>query len=142
MSDSTRTMAEEVAEALSRFQRDRTGHTPRAVTVVLTDDTLVVTLHGALTPAEIELSRTEEGAAQVQNYHRRLFIISQPALLAEIARITGVPVKEAAVELEPTSGAVIHAFTSGAVVQVFRMSGDIPIEIWKGPMPPRDKVAG
>jgi uncharacterized protein YbcI len=142
MCQPTRTMAEEVAESLSRFQRERTGHTPRAVTVVLTDDTLVVTLHGALTPAEVELSRTEEGAAQVQDYHRRLFNISQPALLEELARITGVRVKEAAVELEPASGAVIHAFTSGAVVQVFRMNGDIPVNIWKGTMPPRPKIPG
>jgi uncharacterized protein YbcI len=142
MNDATRTMAEEVADALSRFQRDRTGHAPRSVTVVLTDDTLVVTLHGALTPAEIELSRTEDGAARVQDYHRRLFLISQPSLVAEIARITGVAVKEAAVEIDPATGAVVHAFTSGAVVQVFRMEGDIPIDVWKGPAASRIKIPG
>jgi uncharacterized protein YbcI len=142
MNDSPRTMAEEVADALSRFQLDRTGHAPSSVSVVLTDDTLVVTLHGALTPAEIELSRTEEGAARVQDYHRRLFIIAQASLLAEIARITGVAVKEAAVEIDPATGAVVHAFTSGAVVQMFRMAGDIPMEAWTGPVSPRIKVPG
>ncbi len=142
MNNSPRSMAEEVADALSRFQRDRTGHAPSSVSVVLTADTLVVTLHGALTPAEIELSRTEEGAARVQDYHRRLFIIAQAPLLAEIARITGVAVKEAAVEIDPATGAVVHAFTSGAVVQMFRMAGDIPIDVWKGPVPPRVKIPG
>ncbi len=46
------TMAQQVAEAAAAFEKQRTGHTPRAVTVVLGDETLVVTLHGALSPAE------------------------------------------------------------------------------------------
>ncbi len=142
MNNDARTMAEEVADALSQFQLDQTGHAPRAVTVVMSADTLVVTLHEALTQAERDLSRTEVGAAQVQDYHRRLFETSQTRLRAEILRITGVPVKEAAVELEPGSGAVIHAFTSGSMVQVFRMAGEIPIDVWKGPSPPRIKVPG
>ena len=39
------TMAERVAQAVSVFQEQRTGYSPKAVTVVLSDDTLVVTLH-------------------------------------------------------------------------------------------------
>jgi hypothetical protein len=42
------TMAQQVARAISVFQQQRTGHLPKAVTVVLSDDTLVVTLHEAL----------------------------------------------------------------------------------------------
>jgi uncharacterized protein YbcI len=43
------------------------------VTVVLSDDTLVVTLHEALSPAEKALACTPEGAVQVQEFHRQLF---------------------------------------------------------------------
>ena len=64
------TMAEQVARAVSVFQEKRTGYPPKAVTVVLSDDTLVVTLHEALSPAEKALSRTPEGAVQLQEYHR------------------------------------------------------------------------
>jgi uncharacterized protein YbcI len=39
------TMAQQVAEAISIFQEKRTGYPPKAVNVVLSDDTLVVTLH-------------------------------------------------------------------------------------------------
>jgi uncharacterized protein YbcI len=108
-----------VAQAASDFQKQRTGHAPSAVTVVLSEDTLVVTLHEALTVAEKALSRTPEGAAQVQEFHRQLFQNSQEALRAEISRITGRKVRQAVAEVETATGAVVHAFTTGTMVQVF-----------------------
>ena len=125
------TMAQQVAQAISVFQEQRTGHPPKAVTVVLSDDTLVVTLHEALSPAEQALSRTAEGAAQLQEYHRQLFKSSVDLLREEIKRITGVAV-EAAAEVEMTTGAVVHAFTTGTMVQVFRLAGKISADAWNG----------
>jgi uncharacterized protein YbcI len=126
------TMAQQVARAISLFQEQRTGHPPKAVTVVLSDDTLVVTLHEALSPAEKALAGTPEGAAQVQEFHRQLFKSSVDLLREEINRITGVAVGEAAAEVETTTGAVAHAFTSGTMVQVFRLAGRIPADAWNG----------
>lgn len=126
------TMAQQVAEAISAFQQRRTGYPPKAVTVVLSDDTLVVTLHEALSPAEKALARTPEGAAQVQEFHRELFRSSVDLLREEIKRITGVAVGEAAAEVETTTGAVVHAFTSGTMIQVFRLAGRIPADAWNG----------
>ena len=126
------TMAEQVAQAISVFQERRTGYPAKAVTVVLSDDTLVVTLHEALSPAEKALSGTPEGAAQVQEYHRQLFKDSVDLLLEEIKHITGVTVGEAAAEVETTTGAVVHAFTSGTMVQVFQLAGGISAEAWNG----------
>src|SRR5208283_1623530 len=40
------TMAQQVAEAAAAFEKQRTGHAPQAVTVVLGDETLVITLDG------------------------------------------------------------------------------------------------
>ena len=102
------------------------------MTVVLSDDTLVVTLHEALSPAEKALARTPEGAAQVQEFHRQLFKSSVDLLREEIKRITGVAVGEAAAEVETTTGAVVHAFTTGTMVQVFRLAGKIPADTWNG----------
>ena len=65
------TMAQQVAQAISSFQEQRTGYPPKAVTSVLSEDTLVVTLHEALSPAEKALARTPEGAFQVQEFHRQ-----------------------------------------------------------------------
>ena len=129
------TMAQQVAQAISVFQAQRTGYAPKAVTVVLSEDTLVVTLHEALSPAEKALARTPEGAVQVQEFHRELFKNSVDLLRQEIKRITGVAVGEAAAEVETTTGAVVHAFTSGTMVQVFQLADNIPADIWNGDEP-------
>lgn len=127
------TMAQQVAEAARAFQQQRTGHGPSSVTVVLGGDTLVVTLYDALSPAEISLARTPDGAAQVQQYHRQLFEGGASELLEEIRRITGVTVREAAVEFEMTTGAVMHTFASGTMVQIFRLDCSMSAETWNGP---------
>ena len=57
-------IAEQLARVASRFQEQRTGHSPKAVTVVLGEDTLVVTFHDALTPAEKALAKSPAGAAR------------------------------------------------------------------------------
>ena len=50
------TMAQQIAHAVCAFQHETTGHAPQSVTVVLSDETLVITLHGALMPAETALT--------------------------------------------------------------------------------------
>ena len=40
-------MAQQIAQAASVFEQQRTGLVPKSVTVVQSDGTLVVTLHGA-----------------------------------------------------------------------------------------------
>jgi uncharacterized protein YbcI len=126
------TMAEEVAKAASAFQQQRTGHLPKAVTVVLSGETLVITLHGALTPAEQALAADPAGAARVQDFHRQLFANSSEELRREIKRITGVEVREAAAEVETSTGTVVHAFTGGTMVQVFLLAQGVPAGSWNG----------
>jgi len=122
MNDTNPTIAEQLALVASRLQSQRTGHAPKAVAVVLSEDTLVVTLHEALTPVERALARSAEGAAQVQDFHRQLFASASAELQQEIERLTGRSVREAAAEIETETGAVVHAFTTGAMVQVFLLS--------------------
>jgi uncharacterized protein YbcI len=122
MNDSPATIVQQIAEAASAFQQERTGHAPKAVTVVLSEDTLVITLHEALTPAERDLARSPAGAVQVQDFHRQLFSHTSESLRREIKRITGRDVREAVAEVEPTTGAVVHAFTTGTMVQVFLLT--------------------
>ena len=129
------TMAERVAQAISVFQEQRTGYPPKAVTVVLSEDTLVVTLHEALSPAEKALACTQKGAALVQEFHRQLFKSSVDLLRQEIKRITGVEVREAAAEVETATGAIVHAIRTGTMVQVFQLAGSIPAGTWNGDGP-------
>jgi uncharacterized protein YbcI len=129
-------MAQQVAQAASEFQRQRTGHSPKAVTVVLSADTLVVTLHGALTPVEEALAQSPGGAAKVQEFHRELFNNSSESLRAEIKRITGVEVREATAEVETSTGTVVQVFTTGTMVQVFLLAQGLSAETWNGTTPP------
>jgi len=131
MKTSNSTMAKQIAQAAIAFEQRRTGnHHPKSVTVVLSEGTLVITLHEALSPAEKALSQTAAGAAKVQEFHRQLFANSSDLLREEIKRITGMDVREATAEIEPASGAVVQAFTTGTVVQVFLLGGSGPTETW------------
>jgi uncharacterized protein YbcI len=87
--------AKQIAQAAIDFERQTTGRVPKSVTVVLSGDTLVITLHGALTPAEKALAMSAEGIAQEQEFHRQLFASASDSLRQEIKRITGVEVREA-----------------------------------------------
>ena len=118
---SSSALSKELAQIALAMQAERTGHTPKAVTVVASDETVVLTLHEALTPAEKILARSESGAAKVEQYHRALFAVSCDELRKEIQRLTGRKVREAAVVVEPATGAIVHAFTSGTVVQIFQL---------------------
>ncbi len=125
------TAARQIAQAAIAFERRRTGHAPGWVTVVLSADTLVITLHGALTPAEQALAHSPEGASQVQEFHKQLFNTSADSLRQDIKRITGVEVREAA-EVEPTTGTAVQVFTTGTAVQVFLLTGNVPAGTWSG----------
>ena len=120
-SDST--MAQQIGQAALAFEQIRTGHTSESVTVVLSDNTLVITLHGALSRAEKALASTPAGAAQVQEFHRQLFRDSANTLSQDIQRITGIEVREDGVEI---------VTARGTVVQVFLLARNVPEESWSG----------
>ncbi len=135
MNQAALTTAQEIGQAAIALEQLRTGHRPRSVAVVVNADTLVITLHGALSPAERALAQSPAGAAQVQEFHRQLFSNASEALQQEIKRITGVEVREAAVEIEPTTGTLLQVFTTGTMVQVFLLAGDVPADSWSGSGP-------
>lgn len=130
MSITQSSMAQKVAQAASAFQLERTGSAPQSVTAVLSEDTLVITMRGALTPAEQALAVSPAGAAQVQEFHRQLFASANDGLRQEIERITGVQVRQAVAEVETASGTVVHAFTSGTMVQIFLLAHEVPADVW------------
>jgi uncharacterized protein YbcI len=99
---------------------------------MLNEDTLVITLQGVLSPAEKEMAKTPMGAAQMQEFHRQLFANSSDSLRQEIERITGAPVREASAEIETTTGAFMHVFTTGTVVEVFLLASSVPASSWSG----------
>ncbi len=118
-------MTQQLARVAGTLQQKRTGVAPKAVTAILNENTLVVTLDDALTPAEKALVRTPQGAAQVQEFHRQLFASSSESMREKIKTITGRDVREATAEIEIGTGAIAHAFKSGAMVQVFLLTPEV-----------------
>ena len=123
MDESKSEMAKQVAQAACDSEQQRTGHAPKSVTAVLSDDTLVVTLRGVLSPAEKDLAKGPAGAAQVQEFHRQLFINSSGLLRQAIEKIIGVGVKEATSEV---------AMETGTVVQIFLLADSVTAGTWSG----------
>jgi len=115
------TVTEQLAQAALNFQTKQTGRAPTNVTVVISEDTLVFTLHEVLSPAEQTLAKSSEGAANLREYHQQLFGNSVNSLRTEVERITGRKVREAAATVDPGTGSVTHVFTTGTSVQVFLM---------------------
>jgi uncharacterized protein YbcI len=132
MDKSNSTTAREIAKAASAFVQRQTDRVPKSVTVVLSEDTLVITLRGALSPAEKALAQSPAGFAEVQELHRQLFSNSSDSLRQEIKRITGAEVREAATEVAPTTGTAVQVFTTGAIVQVFLLARCLPADAWSG----------
>jgi len=59
------------------------------------------------------------------------FVVS----LVPVKRITGVAVREAVAEVEPTTGTVVQVFTTGTMVQVFLLAQSLSAETWNGSGP-------
>ncbi|MBP7936338.1 MAG: DUF2294 domain-containing protein [Phycisphaerae bacterium] len=130
MDESGPTMARQIAEVAVAFERQRTGHAPKAVNVILGQDTLVITLRGALSSAEKALAANPTGAAQLRELHRQLFAAAFEPLRTEIERITGVRVCDATAEIETAAGTVVEVFMTGTVVQVFLLAEPVAAEVW------------
>ena len=113
--------AQQIAQAARAFEQQRTGHAPLSVSVVLNEDTLVITLRGALSPAEKALAGNPKSAAQLQELHRQLFAVASGPLRREIERIVGVKVCEATAEIETIAG---------TIVQVFLLAGRAGTQTW------------
>src|SRR5688572_13208469 len=128
MDETGSTRAQQIARAAVAFERERTGHPPRWVAVALAGDTVVVTLHGALPPAEQALAQTPAGAALLREFHREVFAGACGPLREEVGRVAGAEVREASADLEGAAD---------TMVLIFLLRGAVPAETWGG-APPGD----
>jgi uncharacterized protein YbcI len=125
----THSMAQQIAHTAIAFEEHRLGRKPESVSVVLGGDSLTVTMHGVLSPAERALAASPAGAALLQEFHQELFNHSFEPLRQEIKRITGLELCEVAKD----KATAVQVFPTGTVVQVFLLDGRIAdAEHWSG----------
>lgn len=133
MGKSKSSRAEQIARAALVFEQRSTGRPPRSVTVVLSEDTLVITLHGTFSQAEMALAKSPAGAERLRAFHRQLFSSASQPLRQEIRRIVGADVREATAEVETSTG---------TVVQVFSLTQAVLAETWSGSHPGSEGTRG
>jgi len=123
MNETDSAMAKQIARAAAAFERRTTGRVPGTVTVVLSEDAVIITLRGTFSPAEAEIAKSGKSAAQLRELHRSLFTTACEPLRREIRQITGVEVREATVEVEPSTGTVLQVFSLAQPVTPGAWSG-------------------
>jgi len=135
METSRSAMAQQIAQAVKGFELQTGSHQSTSMTVVLCDQTLVITMHGALSPIEHGLAQSSSGAFQLQEFHRDMLAKHHGSLRKEIKRITGVGVCETATAVEPATGVVVLVSPTGTVVHVVLLDGSVPADTWSGDEP-------
>lgn len=119
--------AHRIAQAACEFEHERSGHRPTSATVVLCDDTVVVSLPGVMSLVERDLAENPAGAACVREFHRQVFANSCSPLAQQIGEITEVKVREGRSELWTETG---------KVVQIFLLAGNVGAGSWSGSVSP------
>jgi len=134
MTEFETSIAKQVAEAAVTCHLERTGQAPDSVAVVFSGDTLVVTLHGALSPAERAMAKSEAGSAKVQEFHKQLFSSSVDPFCKQVKEILGTEVLEAKAVVDPDTGTVMQVFMkgTGTMVQMFLLNGKVAAGAWSG----------
>ena len=126
-------MAQRIADAAIAYQMKWVSRAPESVTVELSADMLVITMHGESSPAGEAVARSSDGDARVQEFHRRLFASSSESMCQEIENITGAKVGESIAGTAPA--AVVQVFATGTMIQVFQLSRRVASDTWALPMP-------
>ena len=107
MDPSQVTGGQRIARAVRDFEQRHTQHGREWVAVFLSEETIVIVLHGSLSDTE----RTSMGScAQVSQHLRRL--LADTALFQTIRRASGMVVRDTTVEIEPATGGVVLLFTT------------------------------
>ena len=120
-------IAEQIARSAMTFEEHRLGRKPTSVTVVIGGYSLVIAIHGVLSPAEQIRAAGPEGTVQFQQFHQWLFQLCSNPLRREIQRITGFELRDTA-----KGTAAVKVFSGGTVIQLFLLAGRLPSDSWGG----------
>lgn len=123
-------IADRVAEAAMAVPIRELGIAPCLVVVVASEDALMVTMCGMLTPQDTNLAHYSKGDSSSQQFHQHHFAQSVEPLRQEIERITEVPVLKSSVDVDEITGSVVYSFTTGSVLNVSLLAEHTPADDW------------
>ncbi len=121
-------MEQQIAQSVTTFVEQRLGRKTTSVTVALGGNSLVIAMHGVLSPGEQVLAANPAGAAPLQQFHQQLFQRWSDPLRREIQKITGLELSDAAKDM----ATVVKLRSVGTVVQTFLLVDCLPSDCWGG----------
>lgn len=125
-------LAQQIALTAIDFARRRTGYTATWASVMLRENTLVITLDGALSPLEQDLVKSPGGAAKVREIHSRYFRSFSGELRDEIKKIIGIGICDGGAEIITTRSVIGCTNTTDTMVQIFLLARKAIPETWSG----------
>ena len=103
----------EISEAITRFEKEYMGRGPLETRTLLIEDMVVVRLRGVLTPAERQLTKTDnslEGIRLVKRMRTELIENARPLLDTVIEDITGSSIVSVHTDISTNTGERIIIF--------------------------------
>lgn len=101
----------EISQAIVQFELDYMGRGPKESRCYIFDDLVLVRLKGVLTPAEQQLTKTNDGGELVKKMRATLIDKAKPLLFQVVGDITRGKVIDLHTDISTTSGERVFVFS-------------------------------
>jgi uncharacterized protein YbcI len=100
----------EISQAIVQFEIDYMGRGPKESRAHVIEDMILVRLKGVLTPAEEQLTKTNDGSELVKKMRATLIEKARPLLDQVVGEITGAKIIDLHTDISTSSGERIFLF--------------------------------
>jgi uncharacterized protein YbcI len=125
-SDDLNRLARQVAQATGTFENMLLHRVPKSVSVVASEEWMVVHLHEDFDAVERRMATAGDGRQRVEEFHRFLFESSLESLRSHVRRATGVMLRGAVAHVDTDSCMVLKTFSTHPSVDLFVLGGSVP----------------
>jgi uncharacterized protein YbcI len=101
----------EISQAIVQFEIDYMGRGPKESRAHVIEDMILVRLKGVLTPAEVQLTKTNDGSELVKKMRATLIEKARPLLDQVVGEITGAKIIDLHTDISTSSGERVFLFT-------------------------------
>lgn len=107
-------MEAQISEAIVQFEMDYMGRGPKEAKTYIIEDIVLVRLKGVLTPAEQQLTKSQDGVELIKKMRSSLIAHARPLLFQVIGDVTGAKVLGLHTDINAAAGERIILFTLDA----------------------------
>lgn len=125
-SDDLNRLARQVAQAAGTFENMLLHRVPKSVSVVASEEWMVVHLQEEFDSVERRLATAGDGRQRVEEFHRFLFESSLESLRSHVRRATGVMLRGAVAHVDTDTCMVLKTFSTHPSVDLFVLGNSVP----------------